>query len=631
MFMRNLFVNFFLIAFIITILSKFGYAILEEQEIEIEVNVSENYSTYLIKWKVYVDVNYYYPAGSEFEISLPKDYEIISVKDDLEDVYFKIYNSSLIVYNRRSIHHGDNYIFYITIKQNSNPIYYNNSFYFKPFYSSIPMKINLPEWATDIKILSGKEYRIKSNSIFTIHPIFISFGGKEILEEKLNLSLLNINAEIPKRYIDKLLVVLDKIDKYYWNRFEEMFSSNLEKINFNLVTNEKEDWICYYNKNYIFCSIEILFYDEEQMVKTIVHEITHHFVSYILGNGLPPWIEEGIAEKISYELGNFTINEMERSRIIKECINILNNNFWNSWECEKFNNCNTTYYSNDSCISKYGLGNLRYIFSLDIVNKTLDLENIKEISKFFLENNISISESSKNKDSVAIFLIYLFGKNYEEIENYKINFEGFERIKETYNSYIYAKEKINDYSENLPPNSLDKANSILKNSLNIIFNGRLDEAANEINRALEIAEEIRITAENIKENIENIEDSLNSCYYSIPLSLISIARESYENGEFDKSIEYINEALRNKEIMDKRVYNIKVKIENLKSSLAGVFFSEKMKELENEFKNCRIEEAEEEIRKIETNFKIIIYSITISLFSTILILFYFVFRKKSIL
>ncbi|MEM5778996.1 MAG: hypothetical protein QXJ96_01105, partial [Candidatus Aenigmatarchaeota archaeon] len=132
------------------------------------------------------------------------------------------------------------------------------------------MKINLPEWTTNIKILSGKNYTIKSNSIFTSYPIFISFSGKDIEEEEIKLKLENINIEIPKQYGEKLLPILERIEKNYWSKFEEIFSRDGEKINFNLVKNEKEDWICYYHKNSIYCSVEILFYDEDYLTKTIL-------------------------------------------------------------------------------------------------------------------------------------------------------------------------------------------------------------------------------------------------------------------------------------------------------------------------------------------------------------------------
>ncbi|MEM7816348.1 MAG: hypothetical protein QXZ20_00370 [Candidatus Aenigmatarchaeota archaeon] len=628
--MRNLFINFFLLAFIITIISNFSYAKLADQDIEIEINMSEDYSIYLIKWKVYVDVNYYYPAGSEFSISLPNNYEIISVKDDFDDVEFKISNSSLIFYNRRNIHHGDNYRFYITIKQNYNPIYYNNSFYFKSFYSSIPMKINLPEWASNIKILSGKNYTIKSNSIFTSYPIFISFSGKEIGEELTYLELENINISIPKKYFEKLLPILEIIEKNYWSKFEEIFSNSVDKINFNLVKNEKDDWICYYHKNSISCGIEILFYEDDDIIKTILHEIVHHFISHTLGNGLAPWFEEGIAEKIALEFCNFTKNEIDRNKIMKECYSILTYDFWSSWTCEKFNNCNITYYFNNSCISDYGLDNLRYVFSLDIVNKTLDLEDIKEISKFFHEHNISISASSKNKDSIAVFLIYLFGKDYEEIKNYKINFDTLDKVKELYGLYNNAKEKIKIYSENLPKNIIIDVKYVIEDSLNIIFNGYFDEAEREIKEAIQIAESIKINAEKIKEDIENIEKALSSCYYSDAYSLILMANQSYNEGELNKSIEYINKALKEKDIIDKRINNIREKVNNFKSSFLNIIFSDRIKMIEKDFKNCRIEKAEKGLEEIEKKFEIVILSIIIFALSTVLILIYFVFRSKVI-
>ncbi|MEM5778884.1 MAG: hypothetical protein QXJ96_00500, partial [Candidatus Aenigmatarchaeota archaeon] len=324
-----------------------------------------------------------------------------------------------------------------------------------------------------------------------------------------------------------------------------------------------------------------------------------------------------------------TKDEMDKNKIIKECFSVLTHEFWSSWACEKFNNCNITYYSDNSCISDYGLHNLRYIFSLDIVNKTLDLEDIKEISKFFHEHNISISASSENKDSIAVFLIYLFGKDYEEIKNYKINFDNFSKVKEMCDLYNNTMEKIKSYSEKLPSNIFRDLNYVLENSLNIIFNGYFDDAEIEINEAIKRVESVKITAEKVKEDIGNIEKSLRSCYYSTAYPLILIANQSYNEGELNKSIEYINEALKEKEIMDERINNIKAKIENLKYSFLNMIFSDRIKMIENDFKNCKIERAETGIEEIEKKFEIIILSIIISVFSTLLILFYFVFRIKS--
>lgn len=625
--MKNFSIGLLFISTIILIPSNLSYAIVEEQDIEVEINVSENYSIYFIKWKINVDVNYYYPAGSEFMIVLPKNYEILSVRDDLEDVEFKISNSNLIVYNRRNVYHGDNYRFYITIKQNYNPIYYNKSFYFRSLYSSIPIKINLPTWAKDVKIISGKNYTTYLNYISTNYPISITFRGKEMEEEIINLNLDNINVEIPKRYKEKLIPILDKIDRYYWNKFEEIFSNGIDKIFFNLVTNEQEDWLCYYRKNSISCSIDILFYDEYYIAKTIVHEISHHFISKNIGDGLTTWLEEGIAEKISYEFCNFTKDEIDRSKIIKECLDVLNNDFWSSWTCEKFNNCNVTYYSNNSCILAHGLENLRYIFSFEIVNRTLTLEDIKEISKFFRENKIFISTSSENKDSIAVFLIYLFGRGFEEIKNYKINFDNLTRVRNLYALYNDARRKIEIYSENLPKNIFKDAKQIVESSLNIIFNGYLDEAEKEINKALYVADEIKINAEKIREDILNIEKILNSCYYVSPYSFILEASLSYEKGDLNKSIEYIKKALEEKEIIDKRIEKIETKIDKLKSSFASIIFSEKIKSIERDFKNCKIEKVETDIKDIEMNLNILLLSMLLSLLSAIIILFCFVYKN----
>lgn len=614
--------------FVILFFSNFHYANGNEN-IEMEINVSENYSLYFIKWKIIVDFNYYYPSGSEFKINLPDHYETINVRDNLGEVYFRVSNSSLIIYNRRNIYHGDDYYFYITIKQNYNPLYYDGRFYFRNYYSSIPMKINFPEWTTKFKVLSGKNYKTNGSSILTNYSINIVFWGKELEEEKVNLTFENLNAYIPKKYIDIIYPILDEIDKYYWNRFEEIFSIDTRKINFNLVAEEQEDWICYYHNSSIYCSIEILFYKDEYIKKAILHEIAHYFISSTIGKGLTPWLEEGIAEKISRELSNFIKDEKEKE-IIENCFSALSYEFWKSWECEKFSNCNTTYYSDNFCIDKYGINNLRYIFSLEIVNKTLDIYDIKEISKFFRNKNISILYSSENKNDVAIFLIYLFGNNYKEIEKHKIKFDDLNKINETFNLYKKSKEEISNYSKSFYYNFFEDASYIVERSLNLIFNGYFDNAEIEINNAIEMARNTKIVVEKIKERITYMEEILNSCYYEFPYSLIFEANKSYMQGDLNKSIEYLNKALLEKDIIDKKIEKIREKIIEIKSSWVYTIFSEKIKAIEKDFDNCKLEEAENKIKELESVVKMITLSILLILLFSFMLSFYVIFKRCNL-
>jgi len=598
----------FLIIFLLTFVLFFEYSY-AETNIEININISENYSTYFIIWNITPKYGYYYPYGSEFKIKLPMNFEIINISDGEDEVRFFIENSTLHIFTSRDIYYPNIYRFYIKFKEINNPLSCDNEFYFRSHFSSKDfsiMRINLPDFAQNI-FVKEKEYKKLYNKSLTFYGneygyISIFFSKENGKEDKALINFKNFDLEIPKKYESEIYTIAKNIDEKAIPLLEEIFNTKINKILIKFVPQSKENWICYFQNNSIYCGIGILNYEDVE--KNIIHEFVHYFISQTIGNGLPPWFEEGIAEKLAKEIAySFGYGNDNNFSIIDECKKDLNYYFWKRWECESFN-CDLFYLGSvlkSECEKKYGTDTIRYAFSFYAVNKSINNNFIKSVSSFLQKSNIKIESRSKNKNSIVILLLDLFQAKKDLFEEFKM-IENESDFLPYFRRFEEAKNKIEEIKRDSDFDFYEKPREILNYSLYLLFNGYIEEFEKYLNNSIELAENIFSNSIIIKNEMEKINRSLN-CFHDFSSSLIEEAYRSYSSGNFEESKKYLEKAAFEKSIIDKRIDDFNKGFVKIKENLLRNIFLSDLKEIEDYISECNLEKAEKMLyelkRKIE--------------------------------
>ena len=615
----------FLFIFVLFFENSFG-----ETNIEIDVNISENYSVYLLTWSITPKYGYYYPYGSEFKIKLPRNFEIINISDDDGEVRFFTENYTLHLFTSRNIHYPNIYRFYIKFKEINNPVHCDNEFYFRSYFSSKDfsiLRINLPDFAKNI-FVKDKEYGRVYNKSLTFYGddygyISLFFLRDNGDDEKILLNFKKFDLEIPKRYEKEIYPIAKKIDENAIPALEETFNKKINKTLIKFVPQPKENWICYFQNDSIYCGVGILL-DYENIAENIIHEFTHYFISKTIGDGLPPWFEEGIAEKLGNEVSYLIGYEKDINfSIIEECKNELKHYFWKEWECEIFD-CNSSYLNLSfvgKCEQRYGKENMRYIFSFYAVNKSIDNNFIKSVSSFFQENNIKIESDAKNKNSIVVLLLDLFQGKKEFFEEFKM-IENETDFITYFKRFEEAKNKIEEIKNISDFDFYEKPKKILSYSLYYLFNGNLSEFEKNINISLELSKSIMEEANQIKNEIQKINSSL-TCFHDFVSSLIEEAYRNYAYANFDESIKYLEKAELEKSIIDKRIKDFNKTFSEIKENFLGNIFSNDLKDIENYILECNLEKAEKKIYEIDKNIKIL----EICLFAVLVTFLILVFIK----
>jgi hypothetical protein len=620
---------FAILLFLLTIFFSFSFA---ETDIEININISENYSTYFIIWNITPSYGYYYPYGSEFKIKLPKNFEIINISDSEGEARFFIENSTLHLFTSRNIYYPNIYKFYIKFKEINNPVSCDNEFYFRSYFSPMDfslLRINLPDFAQNIFLKKEKNYVKIYNRSLTFYGngyghISLIFSKKDGEDEKILINFKNFDLEIPKKYENEIYTIAKNIDEKAIPLLEEIFNKKINKTLIKFVSQPKENWICYFQNNSIYCGIGILL-DYENVAENIIHEFTHYFMSQTIGNGLPPWFEEGIAEKLGYEISNLIGYKKDVDfSIINECKKYLNYQFWRDWECERFGCEDFSFLnstSDNECAKKYGIDSIRYIFSFYVVNKSIDNNFIKFLSSFMQKNNLKIESNAKNKNSILVLLLDLFQVKKDLFKEFKM-IEDETDFLPYFRKFEDTKNKIEEIKNLSDFDFYEKPREILQYSLYLLFNGELEEFERYINNSGELAENIFNNSIKIKEEMMKINISL-TCFHDFSLSLIEEAYRSYSSGNFEESIKYLEKATLEKSATDKRIKEFKKTFEKIKENLFSNVFSNDLKEIENYILECNLDKAEKKLYEIDRKIK----NLEISLFALVITFLIFIFVK----
>jgi len=621
----------FFIMFLLTFVLFFEYSY-AETNIEININISENYSTYFIIWSITPNYGYYYPFGSEFKIRLPKNFEIINISDNDGEINFFIENSTLHLFTSRNIHYPNVYKFYIKFKEINNPVSCDNEFYFRSYFSPVDfslLRINLPDYAQDIFVKENNNYKRVYNRSLTFYGnysdyISLIFSKKDGADEKVLINFKKFDLEIPKKYESEIYTIAKNIDEKAIPLLEEIFNKKINKTLIKFVPQTKENWICYFKNNSIYCSIGILL-DYEDVAKNIIHEFVHYFMSQTIGNGLTPWFEEGVAEKLGYEISNLIGYKKSLDfSIINECKKYLSYQFWKYWECERFGCNNSSFLNsifNNECVKKYGIESIRYIFSLYAINKSIDNNFIKSVSSFMQENNVKIESNAKNKNSVLVLLLDLFQVKKDLFEEFKM-IENESNFTTYFRRFEEAKNKIEEIKNLSDFDFYEKPREILHYSLYLLFNGELEESERYINNSLKLAESIMKNAIHIKNEIEKINNSLD-CFHDFSLSLVEEAYRSYVYGNFEESKKYLEKAALEKSATDKRIKDFNKTFDKIKENLFSSVFSNDLKEIESYISECNLDEAEKMLYEIDKRIK----KVEISFFAALITFLIFIFIK----
>ncbi|MCS7123523.1 MAG: hypothetical protein RMJ17_03055 [Candidatus Aenigmarchaeota archaeon] len=597
-----------------------------------------DFTTYNISWKIEIDeVGYYYPYKSEWGLPLPPNTDLKSIKavDNLGNVEFKIKDDFIYLYTNERIDYGEVYYFNISFKQEGNPVSYDNEFYFKSYYT---LKINadkiiikLPpqtksykivnEYELNVKTLADSPYTFEITSNKTISPKII-FWLEEFEEPKITQDYEHFTTYLPVKYGRKFNPIFSNISNI-WSNLENFFNFKISKINITFVpvSNMKGDDLCFYYNNSITCGVHLFLEEEKYITQTLIHEITHAFISNIFGRGFSPWFEEGLSETLGFSFSetigyNFTDTYNYNQKLINVCKNSLYENLWDTWECERFERfflCFPLVPKNDECFNTYTASEIRYTFSWHIVNneilKKIGKDKITYLSNYFQKNGVKVDVDSENKNSVVVLILFMASeKDFTEILNdvYKI------KINTTWkNSYQNFKNAENEIQNLIKLSDFDyykKAKSILNDSLSFLLNGQFDKSIEKSLESVEVAKEIRKEANETKQQILYANQTIIElkkttsfpCIYDYPESLLIEAYENYKNGEFENSKKIIIMVLNKTNEINTSFFNFLEKFESLTTIINKTIFiyqpfiSESKMKVENSWhllSNCRLEDA----------------------------------------
>lgn len=647
----------------------FDVSVADSDQIVAQIEVDLNQSRYLIYWYIKVKSPwYYYPADSWFSLPLPQNVDLnsIEVRDRYGEVNYEIASNRIFLYNSRDIYYGDSYYFLISFIRKNAPVSYNNEFYFESgYYFEVAvdsMTLVLPKNVKNYKIIDEKDFEITiiSEDPYTIIVEsekakmlrLIFWMDKSLKDVEIQKDYRNFFAFFPKKYEDSLHPVLFKIDNN-WKLIESFFEFKLQKkLNITIIPASigyiEDNFLCRHISlnNNIECVVGLFSLEERSIMQTILHEIVHAFVSNIFGTGFPPWFEEGLAEYISYNISEslgykFEDHYIYKKNLLEECAKVLSKNFWERWECERFEDgfvCPQEIFTYSSCFNKYSVDEIRYsvswyIISHEIIEK-IRKEGIQKLSRFFQIHKIKINSSSIQKNDIVVAVLYL--TNYIDFSNileskYKINIR--DSWKKACEEYLKAEYEIITLSKNSDYDYFHKAKKILREALSILINGNMNksiekslESVKEANRIKEEAEKTKQKIKELNRTIVELKNKYIDCLYIRPEKLLEKAYEKYRNGDFEISKEHL-EHLKQEILRINQEIEIFVKTYFLLSqNINKTFFlftpfisnfDTKLKESVRYLLDCQLEMANQTLENLKNS-----YIIHISL---AIILYFFIF------
>lgn len=655
---------------------------LSSNYILIEEEIMNDHTIYKISWRIEVDrYGYYYPSGGEWGIPIPPNTVLESIKviDNFGALDFKIVDNFIYFYNSRDIEYGEVYYFNISFIRKYNPVSYDNEFYFESDYvlKSIADKIviKLPhnvknytiiyEDELNIKTLSKNPYVLELTSNKSIYPKIL-FWVEPFEEKKTIIEYKHFSVNIPSKYFKVVEIVLSNIDNKIFDDLKKIFNYTRLNVSVTFYPYSKmgKNELCFYHtgNSSIICGIHLLLFEEKHIIQTLIHEFTHVFIHKVFGSGLPPFFEEGLAETIGYLLSesigyNFTTTYHYKQKLISSCKNSLYKEFWKKWECERFGEFFCMAYDiilKDECFNNYKTSDIRYTLSWHIISneivKKIGIEKITNLSNYFQTNGITIKVDSKNKNSIVVLMFFIVsGKDFTKIlESYEIEINP-EWIK-SYRSFKEAEEKIQNLISSSDFDYYEKAKKILNESLSFLLNGLFDKSIEKSVESVTTAEEIRKSANETKQLILKVNQSIVmfkknapfSCIYDYPELLLLQALENYKIGNFKDSKSKIDEALKKAFEMNMTLTNFLKKFNLISNRINSDIFIYKpfLKNLRDKLEyswfllsECKLYYADEALFQVEKDLeKSILVSVIIYFFvATIVacIIVFFLRRKLS--
>jgi hypothetical protein len=646
----------------------------------VEEDLALDTTAYNVSWRIEVDrPGYYYPYKGEWGLPLPPNTNLESVKavDNFGNVEFKIEENFIYLYNSKRINYGEIYYFNVSFNQKYNPVSYDNEFYFQSGY---PLKIvadkiflKLPletknyrivdEDKLGLKILNTNPYIMELTSNETIYPKII-FWLDHFEETKIRQEYEHFNVYLPEKYNERFRPVIVKVNNILYD-FENLFNKKISKLTITFIpySGIKGDELCgyYHENNSITCGIHLFSQEEKDIAQAVNHEITHAFTSHAFGLGLPPWFDEGLAETLGFHFSeimgyNFTGTYAYKKELINTCKNALYNDLWDYWECERFSKwlCPIVVIPPNECFNKYTTNDIRYTFSWHIVNneiiKNIGIDKITYLANYFQKNGITIDVDSDNKNSIVALMFFIASKNdFSKILNdtYKIKIEP--AWKDSYQNFKNAEDQILNLIRTSDFDYYKKARGVLQSSLLLSFNGKFNESITKALESIRIAEEIKKTANETKQQITNANQTILKlkdnapflCMYEYPESLLLDAYEDYKVGNFEISMLKIRNALNKSEEISISLNSFIEQFTTLSNKINATLFlyqpfiSEAKRKLENSwslFSECKLESAQKTLSQVEgeiRNSMIIANVLYVSVCSIIVIVVVTYFYRKK--
>lgn len=558
------------------------------------------------------NVGYYYPRGSEFRLTLPKNSIIQQVdsnsinpniNSEITSNFYRLLEFS----TKREIQNAQ--VYQVNFKytvENGAIIYGDESLFHQLMPTSScsgsnDIKLKYPDgW--ELRRSEYRNYTIEQNEVvFNSYnrsvPLKIWFELNKNSSELITYNSGVLNVNFPDIYQDKIKRQTDRAQEFLKNIEAETGIKTPEKFDVEYLPlrsdNIGEEVAGQYYGGKIELSAGQLARVDERALETFLHEIVHGYSDRLSNNSPDWWWEEGTADYVTHSIMDAEGYEAESFSPSTKRINATFNHceysrsFISDWSpvdepgenpklpCDgrDFADKNTREISLIKDKDRLGYSYSELIVSIIFNNTQADLATVYDMMK---DNNVTFSDKrSLMNNQINYFGSKATGKNLTRLLNgkgvatnswkkeYKSIKKAESRIDRLNSDYAYFENK--DLEQELE----SKKKGFYKGYFNSLNLAEVHKKLNNRNRTLK---NINTTYYNVKTNIRKLEKSEEANLYLENLKMLNntldLVKETKFEGAESRMLEINNSAENKSEKIDK----YKEEVEKLEYEIGNSHF-----------------------------------------------------------